>query len=78
MRRGVKACLPWKTGALTVGSEKVLNESTCAFFAFCSCNMNDVETVNIGSLCQLVNLSSQEEIAGIVEPCDRHTECPIL
>jgi len=50
MWRGVQACLPWEAGPVSKSSEKGLNEGTCTPFAFGPRDMNDVESINLGSL----------------------------
>ena len=50
MWRSVKACLPWETGSFPRHSEERFDKCTCTPFAFCSCNVNNVETINVGGL----------------------------
>jgi hypothetical protein len=68
MWRSIKSCRLWKTGPFSIGSEKRLDECTRTTFPLCSRDVDDVEVVNVGSLCLSVKLPNQEELTWNVEP----------
>lgn len=71
MWRRIETCLRCKPRSLSVGSEKGLDESTRASFAFGTGDMDDIEATNAVNLlsfsgCQIKRIL----LAG-------HTKCPI-
>jgi len=59
MRRSVKTSLPWKPSSSAIGSQERINECTCAPFSFCSGDVNDIKTVDVGCLLQLESAHSR-------------------